>query len=169
MSGSGIYAVPKLTDRNWVEFKTKTVMSLTARGLNRHLTGTVKVPKPLKLSADGTKTLLDDGKTEATEAEIETNLTLVDMHEQKEALAIQHLYATVPNSVMIQVQNKGSVAEIWKAICLIYEGKSDMVQVDTRARLQSMKCSKKDDVKSHLTSMMVLREELAGMGAPVDD
>ncbi|KAG0696742.1 hypothetical protein DFH29DRAFT_1004338 [Suillus ampliporus] len=94
MSGSGIYAVLKLTDRNWVEFKTKTVMSLTARGLNRHLTGTVKVPKPLKLSTDGKKILLDNGK---------------------EALAIQQLYATVPNSVMIQVQNKGSVAEIWKA------------------------------------------------------
>ncbi|KAG0697419.1 hypothetical protein DFH29DRAFT_1022273, partial [Suillus ampliporus] len=110
MSGSGIYAVPKLTNRNWVEFKTKTVMSLTARGLNRHLTGTVKVPKPLKLSTDGKKILLDDGVTEATETDIETNLTRIDMHEQKEALAIQQLYATVPNSVMIQVQNKGSVA-----------------------------------------------------------
>jgi len=37
---------------------------------------------------------------------------------------------------------------------------SDMVQVDTCAWLQSMKCAEKDDVKMHLTSIMVLCEEL---------
>ncbi|KIK76736.1 hypothetical protein PAXRUDRAFT_44039, partial [Paxillus rubicundulus Ve08.2h10] len=36
-------------------------------------------------------------------------------------------------------------------------------------RLQNLKCGEKDDVKTHLASMMVLREELAGMGASVDD
>ncbi|KIK32345.1 hypothetical protein CY34DRAFT_101668, partial [Suillus luteus UH-Slu-Lm8-n1] len=138
MSTSGIYAVPKLTEKNWIEFKTKTVMSLTARGLNRHLDGTVKAPQPLPRTPDGKKILLHDKLTEATETDIETNLTLLDAHAQKEALAIQQLYATVPNTVMIQVQNKRSVSAIWRAICFIYEGKSDMVQVDTRARLQSM-------------------------------
>jgi hypothetical protein len=169
MSTSGIYAVPKLTEKNWIEFKMKTVMSLTARGLNCHLDGTVKAPQPLPRTPDGKKILLHDKSTEATETDIETNLTLLDAHAQKEALAIQQLYATVPNTVMIQVQNKRSVSAIWRAICLIYKGKSDMVQVDTRARLQSMKCNENDDVKAHLTSMMVLREELAGMGAPVND
>ncbi|KAG2138548.1 hypothetical protein DEU56DRAFT_701390, partial [Suillus clintonianus] len=119
-STSGIYAVPKLTEKNWVEFKTKSVMSLTARGLNRHLDGTVKVPQPLPMSPNGKKTLLHDNMMQATDADIESNLTLLDTHAQKEALAIQQLYATVPNTVMIQVQNKGSVAAIWKAICLIY-------------------------------------------------
>jgi hypothetical protein len=169
MSTSGIYVVPKLTKKNWVEFKTKTVMSLTVRGLNRHLDGSVRVSQPLPRSTDGKKILLHDKLTEATKTDIETNLTLLYAHVQKEALAIQQLYATVPNTVMIQVQNKGSVAAIRKAICLIYEGKSDMVQVDTCAHLQSMKCSENDDVKAHLTLMMVLCEELAGMGAPVND
>ncbi|KAG0698282.1 hypothetical protein DFH29DRAFT_810525, partial [Suillus ampliporus] len=120
MSTLGIYAVPKLTDKNWVEFKTKTIMSLTARGLNRHIDGTMKIPKPLPMSADGKKTLLNDNRTEATDTNIELSLVILDAHAQKEALAIQQLYVTVPNSVMIQVQNKGSVSAIWKAICLIY-------------------------------------------------
>ncbi|KAG2155174.1 uncharacterized protein EDB93DRAFT_1080289, partial [Suillus bovinus] len=120
MSTSGIYAVPKLTEKNWVEFKMKTVMSLTARGLNRHLDGTVKVPQPLPRTLNGKKILLHDKSTEATKTDIETNLTLLDAHAQKEALAIQQLCATVLNTVMIQVQNKHSVSAIWRAICLIY-------------------------------------------------
>jgi hypothetical protein len=169
MSTSGICAVPKLTKNHWVEFKTQTVMSLTGRGLNCHLDGSVRVPQPLPRLTDGKKILLHDKSTEATKTDIKMNLTLLDAHAQMEALAIQKLYATVPNTVIIQVQNKGSVAAIWKAICLIYEGKSDMVQVDTHACLQSMKCSENDDVKAHLTSMMVLCKELADMGAPVDN
>ncbi|KIJ09317.1 hypothetical protein PAXINDRAFT_36789, partial [Paxillus involutus ATCC 200175] len=114
-SMSGIYAVPKLTEKNWVEFKTKTVMSLTAQGLSCHLDGTVKIPKPLPISLDGTKMYLSDGTTEASETDIENNL----------------LYATVSNSVMIQVQSNGSVASVWNAICAIYKLKSDMVHIDT--------------------------------------
>ncbi|KAG1750034.1 uncharacterized protein EDB91DRAFT_1013822, partial [Suillus paluster] len=119
-SALGIYAVLKLTKKNWVKFKTKTIMLLTARSLNHHLDGTIKIPQPLPLSSDGKKTMLHDKTTEATKADIESNLTLLDAHTQKEALATQQLYATVPNTVMIQVQNKGSVTAIWKAICLIY-------------------------------------------------
>ncbi|KIK76737.1 hypothetical protein PAXRUDRAFT_36884 [Paxillus rubicundulus Ve08.2h10] len=115
VSTSGIYAIPKLTNSNWVEFKTKSLASLAARGLSRYLNGTIKAPQPLPTSADGTKTYLTDGKTLASETEIEENL----------------LYGTVPNTVMIQVQSKGSVAEIWKAICAIYEAKSNMVHGDT--------------------------------------
>ncbi|KAF8833830.1 hypothetical protein BDN67DRAFT_916187, partial [Paxillus ammoniavirescens] len=103
-STSGIYAVPKLTEKNWVKFKTKTVMLLTARGLSRHLDGTVKIPKPLPVSSDGTKMYLSDGTTKASETDIENNLVRIDAHAQKEALALQQLYATVSNSVMIQVQ-----------------------------------------------------------------
>ncbi|KAG0693619.1 hypothetical protein DFH29DRAFT_816173 [Suillus ampliporus] len=150
MSTSGIYAVPKLTDKNWVEFKTKTIMSLMAHSLNSHIDGTIKIPKPLPMSADGKKTFINNNRTEATDIDIELSLVILDTHAQKEALAIQQLYATVLNSVMIQVQNKGSVSAIWKAICLLYKGKSDMVQVDTCACMQNMKCSENGDVKAHL-------------------
>ena len=171
-SSSGIYAVLKLTEKNWVEFKTKTVMSLMARGLAHHLDGTVKTPQPLPHSCDKDDKLIvlvtDKLKT-ATEEEIEANYALLDAFAQKEALAIQQLYATIPNSVFIQLQGKDSVSEIWDTICAIYEAKSDLVQADTCSRLQSMKCDEKDDVRAHLANMMTLQEELAGMGAPVND
>ncbi|KAF8833351.1 hypothetical protein BDN67DRAFT_917192, partial [Paxillus ammoniavirescens] len=117
---SGIYPVPKLSDMNWVEFKNRTVASLTARGLSRHLSGTIKAPKALPVSEDGTKTYLSDGTMEASETNIENNLVFIEAYAQKEALAQQQLYATVPNSIMIQAQSKHSIAEIWKVICTIY-------------------------------------------------
>ncbi|KAF8834171.1 hypothetical protein BDN67DRAFT_915470, partial [Paxillus ammoniavirescens] len=117
---SGIYTILSLTKKNWVEFKAKTVTSLMVRGLSRHLDGTIKTPQPLPTSADGLITYLNDRITIASEMEIKTNLILLDNHAQKQALAIQQLYATVPNSVMIQVQNKGPVSEIWSTICDIY-------------------------------------------------
>jgi len=171
-SSSGIYAVPKLTEMNWVEFKTKTMMSLRAQGLARHLDGTVKTPYYLPQDHDKNGqpvTLIADKSRSATETEIEENHVLLDAFAQKEALAIQQLYATIPSSVFIQVQSKDTVAQIWDAICEIYEAKSDLVQADLRSRLQSMKCGEKDDIRTHLTTMMTLHEELTGMGAHVID
>ncbi|KIN97168.1 hypothetical protein M404DRAFT_117201, partial [Pisolithus tinctorius Marx 270] len=116
-TSSGIYAMPKLTEKNWVEYKTKTVMSLTARGLACHLDGTVSTPQPLPV----------DDKT-----------ALSDAFRQKEVLAIQQLYAIIPNSILIQVQHLDCLADIWLAIWAIYETKSDMMQVDIQSCLQNM-------------------------------
>jgi len=171
-SSLGIYAVPKLTEMNWVKFKTKTMMSLRARGLAHHLDGTVKTPPYLPQECDKDNrlvTLIADKSRNAMETEIEENRVLLDAFAQKEALAIQQLYATIPSSVFIQVQSKDTVAQIWDTICEIYKAKSDLDQADLCSRLQSMKCGEKDDIRTHLTTMMTLREELAGMGAHVID
>ena len=156
VTSSGIYAMPKLTEKNWVEYKTKTVMSLTARGLARHLDGTVSAPQPLPVDERSGKLLVTDKSRDATDMEIEEHLALLDAFRQKEALVLQQLYATIPNSVLIQVQHYSDVENVWSAICAIYEAKSDMMQVDIRSRLQGMKCGEKDDVRRHLTTMMTM-------------
>ncbi|KAL4063071.1 hypothetical protein J3A83DRAFT_4107239 [Scleroderma citrinum] len=116
VTSSGIYAVPKLTEKNWVEFKTKSLMSLSAQGLAHHLNGTVRIPQSLPVDPKDGKIKIADKSQEATEDKIEANAVSLNLFNQKEALAIQQLYATVPNSVMIQVQHHTRVANIWKAI-----------------------------------------------------
>ncbi|KAI6098286.1 hypothetical protein EDD16DRAFT_1498642 [Pisolithus croceorrhizus] len=106
-SSSGIYAVPKLINTNWVEFKIKTIMSLQAQGLACHLEGTVKVPEPLPCDPnDSGKILKFDKSKLATEEEIKENYVAHDAYAQKEALAIQQLFATVLNTVLIWVPGK---------------------------------------------------------------
>lgn len=61
------------------------------------------------------------------------------------------------------------MAQIWDVICEIYKAKSDLVQANLHSCLQSMKCGEKDNIRTHLTTMMTLHEELAGMGAQVID
>jgi len=63
----------------------------------------------------------------------------------------------------------GTPVPVLLPICEIYKAKSDLVQADVHSRLQSMKCGEKDNIRTHLTTMMTLREELAGMGAHVID
>ena len=76
-SSLGIYAVLKLTKKNWVEFKTKTVMSLMAQGLACHLDGTVKTPQPLPHSHDKDDklvVLVTDKLKTTTEEEIDVEV-----------------------------------------------------------------------------------------------
>lgn len=51
----------------------------------------------------------------------------------------------------------------------IFEGKGEMVQIDTLTQLQSLRCPEDRDVILHITEMKRLKEALDAMGAPVVD
>ncbi len=51
----------------------------------------------------------------------------------------------------------------------IHEGHSQLVQIDAHQRLQELHCGESGNVKSHISKMIQYREELAGMGASVQD
>ncbi|KAN0086059.1 hypothetical protein V8E55_007193, partial [Tylopilus felleus] len=167
---SGIYAVRKLTDSNWVEFKVKTTTSLITHGLSHHLNSTVKASAPFPMMKDNPSKIFKlDGKTPTTEADMEVNLVLIEAYAPRWVLATQQCFSTIPLSVMIQIQLKGSFSEMWTVLCDMYKAKSDLVQVDVQACLQNMKCGKKEDIKKHLLSIMTLCKQPTGMNVPVDN
>ena len=129
-TSSDFYPVLKLTEKNWVEYKMKTMMLLTARGLACHLDGTVSAPQPLLIDDKTDKVKIADKSHDVTATEIEANLALCDAFRQKEALVIHQIYTMIPNSVLIQVQHFDCLADIWLVIRAIYETKSNMMQVD---------------------------------------
>jgi len=51
----------------------------------------------------------------------------------------------------------------------VVPGKSILFQVNIRRRLQEMRCAEGEDIKSHLTDMSRLHQELAGMGVKIED
>ena len=116
----------------------------------------MSAPQPLLVDERSGKLQISDKSRDATDTEIEEHLALLDTFRQKQALVLQQLYATIPNSILIQVQHYPDVEDVWSAICAIYEAKSDMMQVDIRSRLQGMKCGEKDDVRHHFTTMMTM-------------
>jgi hypothetical protein len=45
----------------------------------------------------------------------------------------------------------------------VHEGKTELVQIDLRRRLQEMRCEEGGDIKAHFGEQLCLRESLAGM------
>ena len=82
-------SVPKLHDdgSNWSDYQPRVERALGAKGLWRHIVGTAIAPKPYAL-LDGVL-VLADGKTPATEDQVESKESKIADFDKKEYLA-QH-------------------------------------------------------------------------------
>ena len=109
-----------------------------------------------------------DGTT-PTDSEIEDLDEKIDEYHQKDSLVKQQIFSTISDQLLLRVQNLGSASKIWDEVCKIHEGKTELVQIDLRRRLQELRCDEGGDIKAHFAEQLRLRESLAGMGASIDD
>src|SRR5258705_3997095 len=134
----------------------------------RYIDGRVKQPIPFALSPTTGEPLKADGKP-ATDAEIEALDDRLDEFCQKNSLVKQHIFSTISDRLVMRVKNLQTASMIWVEIRKIHEGKTELVQVDLRRRLQETRCEEGGDVRNHFTELMTMREQLAGMGATIDE
>ena len=89
-SDSTTLAVPKLHDNrsNWADYKPRMQNTMGMKGLWRHVLGTAIAPVPYAMS-NGVP-MLADGKTPATEDQIESKESKIIEFEKREYLA-QHI------------------------------------------------------------------------------
>ena len=132
-----------------------------------YLDGRITKPVPYTTDSSG-KTVKADGST-ATETEIEELEKKIDEYYQKDSLVKQHIFSTISDRLLLRVQNLDKVSKIWEEIRTIHEGKTELVQIDLRRRLQETQCEEGGDVKAHFGELYRLRESLAGMGVSIDD
>jgi hypothetical protein len=71
--------------------------------------------------------------------------------------------------LLIEERESPTAVQVWKLVCGEYESKSELVIANRRQCLQDMRCEEKDDVIAHLTAMRKAHEELASLGAKVED
>lgn len=167
--------IPPLNDdgSNWISYKSRVITLITSKaGLKKHLTGRAKCPLPLatREQSDGTiAVVLDDGKTVATEDQIDERLDTIDDWEQREASVKQILFSTISDRRLLDIQNLATAALMWEKLEVLHDGKTEIVAVAKRKQLNNMSCEDNYDVRLHISNMKKLREELAGMGAPVSD
>jgi len=105
----------------------------------------------------------------ATAAEIEAHEDLIDEFYYKDSLAKQQLFSTILDHVLLQVQSLDNSSMIWKEICRIHEGKSDLVKIDVQWRLSETQCEESGDMRLHFFELRRLHELLAGMGVSIPD
>src|SRR5260221_49694 len=181
--GDDLMKVPKLDagGSNWVIYKDRFMWAIDARGLLDKVDGSIReptkpTPKEKATAGGGSKGV---GRTDSGgDFEVVEELTAdeekrLEVWKEKhrawrlgEAIVKQQIAATIPNSLFMKIQDKGTTHEIWRALTRDFQNKSRMVSVDLWRRLQQQRCVEKGDVRAHFATLQTMREGLASMGHP---
>ena len=164
--GDDFLKIPKLSadGRNWVIYRERLTLSVAARGLCGHLTGTKKKPtEPQdKTEADGTVVVADQKDVDAYSDALAT-WTL------NEAIVLQQIASTISDSLYLKIKRKGTVCEAWKSLKKDFESRSKMFVIDLRRRLQEQRCDDNGNVRAHFDTMATMREDLAALREDISE
>jgi len=181
--GDDLMKVPKLdvSGTNWVVYKNCFLWVIDARDLLDHVNGsgwepTKPVSKGKKVgggSKEGEASREDFVVVEELSPEDAKTLEVwKEKHcawRHSEAVVKQQVAATIPNSLFMKVQGKGTTYEIWQALTKDFQNKSRMISMDLRRRLQQQHCAEKGNVRAHFATLRTMREDLSSMGHPPTD
>jgi hypothetical protein len=152
-SDSTTLAVPKLRDdgSNWSDYLPRIKNAMGAKGLWRHVVGTATAPVPFVLS-DGVP-MLADGKTRATEEQLEAKESKVIEFEKREYLARHIILSTTSTRLGSKIKSLATAEAMWKVVETDATTKSTLYLLDAEDQLSSMKLADNDDSKTHLAEL----------------
>jgi len=175
-SDSTMLSVLKLRDdgSNWSDYQPRIERAMGSKGLWRHVLGTATAPNPYML-LNGFPVLLD-GKTGATEEQIETREIRITDFDKKEYLAQHIILSTTLTRLGSKIKELKTAKEMWEIVVADVTMKSTLFLLDAKEQLMSMKLSDNDDSKAHLAKikqhfqlMLQRQENLIKMGSTLSD
>ena len=86
-----------------------------------------------------------------------------------EAVIKQMIASTIPDSLFMKIRSETTALAVWITLADEFQGKSHMVVVDLRNRLQDTRATDKEDLRLHFAKLRLIRENLASMGQPPTD
>ena len=115
-SDSSTLAVPKLCDdgSNWADYQPRLQNMMGAKGLWRHAEGTGTVPVLYAIS--NRIPMLSDGKTAATEDQIEAKETKIMEFEKREYLVRHILLSTMSTHLGSKIKWLTTAEDMWKVV-----------------------------------------------------
>jgi gag-polypeptide of LTR copia-type len=122
-----------------------------AKGLWRHVEGTASAPVPFPMT-DGVA-MLADGKTVATEDQLEQKESKIIEFEKREYLAHHILVSTTSTCLATKIKALPTAKEMWNTIKDDATSKSTLYLLDAEDQLSSMKLMDNDDPKTHLNEL----------------
>ena len=102
---SSLFNIPQLAEdgSNWVTYKNRMLIALRARGLGEYVEGTAT--KTARYVANSAGTVVKADGTVASQDEIKENRKEVNEYEQKDSLVQQHIFSTIMDRVMLQLES----------------------------------------------------------------
>jgi len=104
-----------------------------------------------------------------TNSELEAHENEIDAYKQKEATFQEIIYGTINRSTFVQIKGETTAANVWKKLQSIHADKGLMFKTDLLTQLQTIRYTKGDNMRTHLTKMSEIRDHLAEIGAPITD
>ncbi|KDQ50304.1 hypothetical protein JAAARDRAFT_142149, partial [Jaapia argillacea MUCL 33604] len=143
---------------NWLTYKTQFTTAADACGILGYFNRTTSRPvAPTPAGAAGTATSVPKADQEALNAHV----IALKAWETLEKKSCQLLISTIGNGLLMKVQHKPTVAEMWATVVKLYNKKTEMVVVDTELHMKNLKCADDGDVRSHLDELLLFQEKLA--------
>jgi hypothetical protein len=175
-SNNSHLAIPKLHDdgSNWADYEPRVRKAMGAKGIWKHDEGTAY--KPLQYNVVNGVHVLADGKTPASEDQIESREAKVDEYEQCQYLAQHVILLMMSPRLGAKIKNMSSAHDMWDEVKKDATSKSTLHLIDAEDQLASMRCSESTDPKAHLAEikahfelMTVRRDNLISMGSTLSD
>src|SRR6266850_5993536 len=133
---------------NWVTYRDCMTWSLQSRGLLDHLNHITITTQYVAIGDIN-------------------NITPQMRWEADEAIAMQVIAASVPNSVFTNIKGHNTAKDVWDALKALYEGHTTMVLVNLSQQLQSQCCGDDKNVHKHFDKLANLCEQLGAMGKSI--
>src|ERR1700684_317074 len=175
-SDSSSLSIPKLHDdgSNWADYEPRMIKAMGSKGLWRHVEGLAAAPKPYVI-ADGIP-VLSDGKTPATDEQLETKEIRMIEFEKKEYLAQHIILSTTSIRLGAKIKDLDTAQAMWKIVKLDTTTKSTLYLLDAEDQLSTMKINDNEDTKTHLAElkahfqlMVQRRDNLVQMGSTISE
>jgi hypothetical protein len=145
-----------------------------SKGLWRHVEGNAVVPKPYAV-VNGVP-VISDGKTPATEEQIEAREMRIVDFEKREYLAQHVILSTTSIRLGAKIKDLKTAKEMWDIVKSDATTKSTLYLLDAEDELASMKLADNEDPKTHLSElkehfqlMIQRRNTLVEMGSVLSD
>src|ERR1700678_3724114 len=150
---STLLAVPKLCDdgSNWSDYHPRIQNAMGAKGLWRHVLGTATAPVPYVVT-EGIP-MLSNGKTPATEDQIEAKESKIIEFEKREYLARHILLSTTSTRLGAKIKDLSTAEAMWKVVTDDATSKSTLYLLNAEDQLTSMKLADDEDPKTHLSEL----------------
>jgi hypothetical protein len=145
--------MPKLHDNgsNRADYLPRLQNMMGAKGLWRHVEGTATVP--ILFAITNGIPMLSDGKTPATEDQIDEKESKIIDFEKREYLAWHILLSTMLICLRTKIKGLAIAEDMWKVIKEDATSKSTLYLFDAEDQLSSMKLTDNNNPKTHLVEL----------------
>jgi len=184
MSKEEFFKVLKLlaNGSNWVTYKDRLRWALNACGVLDHLDKVVPEPEVLiaKELSPPDDSLADDPEESLSKVSPNFDTSISElvpcsskMHHDKwcanEATVKQCIASSVPDLVFNWVKMKTTAKDVWDTVVQIFKGRSLMVVINLRQKMQDVSCGASDDVHTHFDKLADMNEKLSSIGVTLED